>query len=157
MTGMASGRALPRVGRGRDESGQVTVLIIGFAAILMLLVAVVTIASAAYLQRQGLDTLADGAALYGSDLGAAGIYEGGLDGERLVQDPEAVRAAVDDYLTRAGADARFDGVRSQVVVDDAAGRVTVTLSAPLQLPPGFSAFETRWVSASGTAAVHVER
>ncbi len=51
----------------RDEAGQATVLIIGFAVVLAMVVAVVTDASAAYLQRQGLDTLADGAALAGAD------------------------------------------------------------------------------------------
>ncbi|MGN0062816.1 MAG: hypothetical protein ACI379_01130 [Nocardioides sp.] len=144
-------------GRRTDETGQVTVLIIGFAAILAALVVVVTIASSAYLQRQGLDTLADGAALHGSDLGAAGVYEGGLDGERLLQDPEAVRAAVEDYLTRARADARFEGIRSQVGVDATAGRVTVTLTAPLDLPSGFGAFDTRWVSATSSASVQIQR
>ena len=61
--------------RCRDEEGQVTLLIIGFASILLMAIVVVIDASAAYLQRQGLDNLADGAALYGADLGSAGIYE----------------------------------------------------------------------------------
>jgi hypothetical protein len=69
----------------RDEQGQVTLLIIGFASILLMAIVVVIDASAAYLQRQGLDNLADGAALYGADLGSAGIYEQGLDGERLTR------------------------------------------------------------------------
>ena len=47
-------------------------MIIGFALVLAMLVALVTDASAAYLRRQGLDTLADGAALRGADLGATG-------------------------------------------------------------------------------------
>ena len=51
----------------RDERGQTSVLIIGFAFVLLLMVGVVVDASAAYLQRQGLDTLADGAALAGAD------------------------------------------------------------------------------------------
>ena len=46
-----------------------TLLIIGFAGILLMAIVVVIDASAAYLQRQGLDNLADGAALYGADLG----------------------------------------------------------------------------------------
>ena len=72
--------------RGRpphDEHGQVTLLIIGFASILLMAIVVVVDASSAYLQRQGLDNLADGAALYGADLGSAGIYEQGLDEPRL--------------------------------------------------------------------------
>ena len=67
--------------RGRDERGSVTVLIVGLAVVLLMMAAVVTDASAAYLQRQGLDTLADGAALTGADAGASGdeAYAGGLD------------------------------------------------------------------------------
>ena len=64
----------------RSESGQATILIVGLATVLAMGVAVVTDASAAYLQRQGLDNLADGAALAGADLGAAGddVYTGGI-------------------------------------------------------------------------------
>ena len=75
---------------GDDEQGQVTLLIIGFAGILLMAIVVVIDASAAYLQRQGLDNLADGAALYGADLGSAGIYEQGLGDARLVQQEAAV-------------------------------------------------------------------
>jgi Flp pilus assembly protein TadG len=56
----------------RDQAGQATVMIIGFAVVLAMLMVTVVDASAAYLQRQGLDTLADGAALRGADLGATG-------------------------------------------------------------------------------------
>ena len=85
----------------RDEQGQVTLLIIGFAGILLMAIVVVIDASAAYLQRQGLDNLADGAALYGADLGSAGVYEQGLGDGRLIQQEAAVEAAVRDYLARA--------------------------------------------------------
>ena len=47
----------------RDERGTATLMIVGFALVLAMMAAVVTDASAAYLQRQGLDTLADGAAV----------------------------------------------------------------------------------------------
>ena len=51
-------------------------------------------ASAAYLQRQGLDNLADGAALMAADAGAEGpdVYAGGLDKTRLVLVEAAARA-----------------------------------------------------------------
>ena len=42
----------------RDERGQASVLIIGFAVVLAMVVALVVDSSAAYLQRQGLDSLA---------------------------------------------------------------------------------------------------
>ena len=46
----------------RDERGTGMLLIVGLAFVLAMMAAVVTDASAAYLQRQGLDTIADGAA-----------------------------------------------------------------------------------------------
>ena len=53
--------------RRRDEAGQTTIMIVGFAVVLMMTIVVVVDASAAYLQRQGLDNVADGAALAGAD------------------------------------------------------------------------------------------
>ena len=140
----------------RDEHGQVTLLIIGFAGILLMAIVVVIDASAAYLQRQGLDNLADGAALYGADLGAAGIYEQGLDEQRLLQQEAAVEAAVRHYLARADAGSRFPGIDVGVRVDPVGRSVTVRLQAPLDLPltiPGSPSSPT--VGASSTAAVTV--
>ena len=138
----------------RDEQGQVTLLIIGFAGILLMAIVVVIDASAAYLQRQGLDNLADGAALYGADLGSAAIYEQGLSDSRLVQQEAAVEAAARDYLARADAGSRFPGIDVGVRVDPLGRSVTVRLEAPLNLPltiPGSPSNPT--VGASSTAAV----
>lgn len=138
----------------RDEQGQVTLLIIGFASILLMAVVVVIDASAAYLQRQGLDNLADGAALHGADLGSAGIYTEGLGDDRLIQQEAAVEAAVRDYLARAEAGRRYPGIDVGVRVDTVNRSVTVRLEAPLELPltiPGSPAAPT--VGASSTAAV----
>ena len=140
----------------RDESGQATVMIIGFAFVLLMAIAMVVDASAAYLQRQGLDNLADGAALYGADLGAAGVYEEGLDAERLTQQEAAVEAAVREYLARAGAGRKYPGIDVGVRVDPVGRSVTVRLEAPLDLPltiPGSPSNPT--VGASSTAAVTV--
>ncbi|GAA1944047.1 Tad domain-containing protein [Nocardioides hwasunensis] len=139
-----------------DDGGQVTLLIIGFAGILLMAVVVVIDASAAYLQRQGLDNLADGAALYGADLGSAGIYEQGLDAERLTQQEAAVTAAVRDYLGRAGAGRRFPGIDVAVRVDPVGRSVTVRLQAPLDLPLTIPGSPSRpMVGASSTAAVTI--
>jgi hypothetical protein len=139
--------------RARDEAGQVTMLILGFAGILVMAIVVVIDASAAYLQRQGLDNLA---ALYGADLGSAGVYEQGLDGQRLLQQEAAVEAAVRDYLTRAEAGAKYPGIDVAVRVDATGRSVTVLLRAPLDLPlriPGSPASPR--IGASSTAAVTV--
>jgi uncharacterized membrane protein len=143
--------------RRRDDRGSVTLLIIGFAGILLMAVVVVIDASAAYLQRQGLDNLADGAALYGADLGSAGVYEEGLDAARLSQQEAAVEAAVRDYLTKAGAVRKYPGIDVGVRVDPVGRSVTVRLAAPLDLPltiPGSPSDPT--VGASSTAAVTVQ-
>ena len=138
----------------KDERGQVTLLIIGFASILLMAIVVVIDASAAYLQRQGLDNLADGAALYGADLGSAAIYEQGLGEGRLLQQEAAVKEAVHDYHARAHAGSRFPGIDVGVHVDPVGRSVTVRLQAPLDLPltiPGSPSSPT--VGASSTAAV----
>ncbi|NYE35263.1 putative membrane protein [Nocardioides cavernae] len=140
----------------RDEQGQVTLLIIGFAGILLMAIVVVVDASAAYLQRQGLDNLADGAALHGADLGSAGIYEQGLDGERLTQQAAAVESAVRDYLARADAGGRYPGIQVGVRVDPVGRSVTVRLRAPLDLPLTIPGSPSRpVVGASSTAAVTI--
>lgn len=119
----------------RDERGTATLMIIGFALVLAMMAAVVTDASAAYLQRQGLDTLADGAALTAADAGASGqeAYAGGLSAD-LHLDAATARAAVADYLHRTGAFSRFPGLTASVSVDSTTQRVIVVVRAPVHLP-----------------------
>ncbi len=119
----------------RPESGTASLLIIGLAVVLLMMAAVVTDASAAYLQRQGLDTLADGAALTAADAGASGeeAYGAGL-GDDLHLDPVTARAAVLDYLRRVDAFARYPGLTVEVAVDPTTQRVLVAVRAPVRLP-----------------------
>jgi uncharacterized membrane protein len=123
------------VARHRSERGTVTLLVVGFAVVLLMMAAVVTDASAAYLQRQSLDTLADGAALTAADAGASGdeAYGEGLDAD-LHLDADVARAAVFGYLRRVGAFARYPGLTATVSVDSTARRVLVEVHAPLHLP-----------------------
>ena len=143
--------------RGRDERGQASVLIIGFAVVLAMVVALVVDSSAAYLQRQGLDTLADGAALRGADLGATGqdVYQGGVPRDTLALTPGQARSAVGAYLRDTGAFARYPGLSYAVRIDG--DRVVVSLHAPLDLPlsiPGSP--EHTSVGADGAAVVGVD-
>jgi putative Flp pilus-assembly TadE/G-like protein len=143
--------------RARDERGQATVLIVGFAGLLAMVVALVVDTSAAYLQRQGLDTLADGAALRGADLGATGedVYQGGVPEETLALTAGRARTAVGAYLRDSGAYARYPGLSYSVRVQG--DRVEVHLSAPLDLPlsiPGSP--ERAPVGADGAAVVGVD-
>ena len=140
----------------RDERGSAIPLIVGLAGVLILALAVVVNASSAFLQRQSLDTLADGAALHGADIGSAGVYAEGLPAERLLQEERAVRAAVRDYLSRVGAYETYGDIVVVARVDPAARAVKVTLSAPLDLPLTVPGTPTRpTVSATGRAAVTI--
>jgi hypothetical protein len=119
------------VRRPDAESGQVTLLVIGFAAMLVALVAVVVDASQVMLLRRSLSSLADGAALAGAQAAAERVlYTDGV-GQVLPIDPAAARAAVVDYLATSGA-GDIEGLRLAGVAVEA-GRVTVTLAAPAEL------------------------
>ena len=141
-----------------DERGTGTVIIVGLALVLAMMVAVVTDASAAYLQRQGLDTIADGAALTAADAGASGheAYAGGLTAD-LHLDVDLARAAVADYLHRVDAFSRFPGLTAEVSVDPTTRRVLVVVHAPVRLPlhvPGSPARAD--VGATSSAEVGVD-
>lgn len=136
----------------RDERGQTTLLIVGFAIVAIMMVGVVVDASAAYLRRSGLDSLADGAALAASD-GIQGrqVYEGGL-GRRAQIDPLVARRYVAEYLVATGAARRYPGLSYDVTAGT--DRVLVNVAAPLDLPitpPGWA----RRPLISGTASSFV--
>jgi Putative Flp pilus-assembly TadE/G-like len=138
--------------RAVEEDGQTTVLLVGLAVVLMLLVGVTVDASAAYLRRQGLDNLADGAALAAAD-GVQGrqVYAGGL-GERALIDPLVAREHVATYLLEVDAARTYPGLR--YAVDAGADRVVVTISAPLDLPITPPGWEGQPM-VSATAAAYV--
>jgi uncharacterized membrane protein len=137
---------------GCTEAGQTSLLIVGFTIVVVMMVAVVVDASAAYLRRQGLDSLADGAALAAAD-GVQGqqVYQGGL-GERARIDAEAAQAYVADYLAALGAAHRYPGLT--FAVDATEDSVVVRVSAPLELPLTPPGWESRPVI-TGTAASFV--
>jgi Tfp pilus assembly protein PilX len=137
-----------------SERGTVTVLVLGFLVLLGLLTVVVVDASAAYLRRQSVNGLADGAALAAAD-GAQGVtvYEHGL-GERAPLDPAVARAAVHEYLLSTGARQTYPGLSWQVSATGTT--VTVRLSAPLDLPLDPAGWAgTTTVVGTGSAAVVV--
>jgi Putative Flp pilus-assembly TadE/G-like len=124
------------IGRCRDEVGQTTVLIIGFFVIAVMLIAVVVDASAAFLRRESLDAVADGAALAAAD-GVAGdqVYNGGL-GHLAQIDPAVARSAVEQYLADSDAYTHFPGLSYQVSSQNTSVTVVVTstLSLPIPVP-----------------------
>jgi uncharacterized membrane protein len=118
--------------RCRDEVGQTTLLIIGFFVIAVMLIAVVVDASAAFLRRESLDAIADGAALAAAD-GVAGdqVYSSGL-GHLAQIDPAVARSAVEQYLADSGAYTHFPGLSYQISAE--ATSVTVVVTSTLNLP-----------------------
>lgn len=138
----------------RDERGSITPLIIGFALVVGLLVAVVVDASAAYLRRQGLNSLADAAALAATDgLQGDAVYTRGLD-DRAEIDAAAARRYVEEYLQDSGARARYPGL--SWAVSTTATSVVVRVVAPLELPlhvPGVG--ESATVTGDAAAVVVV--
>ncbi len=140
--------------RGRQEAGQTSLLIVGFFLVAVLLVVVVVDASAAYLRRQELDALADGAALAAADaVREEQVYTEGL-GEQAKLDPVAARQEVADYLRRIGAHGRYTGLRYVVTAGDESVQVRVT--TPLKLPfapPGWA--ERTDVTGTAVAVVDI--
>ncbi len=84
------------------ERGQITVMTIGFFVFLGLLAVVVINSSAAFLQRQELNNLADGAALAAADgLSEGAFYLHGVE-SAVELDPAEARRLVTGYLTASG-------------------------------------------------------
>jgi len=109
--------------RCRNQRGTITVMSIGFLILLGLLTVVVVNSSAAFLQRQELNNLADGAALIATDgLDEAEFYRH----RRVVLSESAVHALIDDHL--AGSGARL------ATLEIAADRVHLRLERPMDLP-----------------------
>jgi Flp pilus assembly protein TadG len=142
------------VSRGRGEVGSITPLVIGFAFLVAVLVAVVVDASSAYLRRQGLDAVADAAALAATDgLQGDQVYTHGLE-ERADIDAAAARRYVEDYLRASGATGRYAGLTWAVTTT--ADTVVVRLAAPLDLPlrvPGVA--DTATITGTAAAVVVV--
>lgn len=145
----------------RGERGQASLLIIGLAVVLLMAVAVVVDSSAAFLQRQRLDTVADGAALAGADAGSRNLevlYGEGVASDRLQQAEELARGAVAEHLRRTGAHAAYPGLTYAVSFDAADAIVVVRVRAPLDLPLSLPGAPQRTVVAAvGSAVVQVDQ
>ncbi len=137
-------------GNSRADDGSITPLIIGFTLVLVMLVGVVTNASAAFLKRQQLNALADGAALAATE-GIEGeqVYTHGLSGHARIDTRAATRAVL-AHLNAAG----VRGLRHEITAREDA--VTVHLRAPIDLPFHLGELGTRvWISGTATGVVAV--
>jgi uncharacterized membrane protein len=134
--------------RTAAEKGQITLLVIGFAVILLALIAVVVDASQVVLLRRSLSSLADGAALAAAQSLAEDALYSGRAVETLPLDPAGARSVVVAYLSQAGADVTLVDV---AVADDT---VSVAVAARADLPLVGSvtqAFQGTTVTARATA------
>ena len=128
------------------ERGNVTVLTIGFLAILGMLVVVVVNASAAFLERRELMNLADRVALHAADgLDRDRVYAGGIE-ETAVLDSGDANALVSGIVP--------GGVRMSLSTsgDRVEVRLTRTVRLPL-VPPGFASSAT--IRADATGQLHL--
>lgn len=118
------------------ERGQITVMVVGFFMVIGLLAVVVINASAAFLQRQELNNVADGAALAAADgLRRESIYRNGIDADAPI-DPRLARELVGRYLADTGNVVAV----WQVTTED--GKIRVHLERQIDLaitPPGWQA------------------
>ncbi|HEY0470567.1 MAG TPA: Tad domain-containing protein [Kribbella sp.] len=121
----------------RGEQGQVTVLIIGFAAIVLLMIVVVTDISKVFLVRRDLDATADGAVLAAAN-GLAAIYAQPGAGENAQLDLDQARRLAAEYLDSVAASNRFEGLdwSADVTGTTVTVRLTSTVDLPFQ-PPGW--------------------
>lgn len=137
----------------RSDTGSVAPLILGFVAILVGLLGVITDSSAAFLARRSLVASADGAALYAAGaLDRDRLYDEDLEFLPIARSQAVARAGT--YVSRTDLRARYRRVTITAVTLDRSGtRVTVTLSAGARLP--FSGWLTgghRTVTLTATAS-----
>lgn len=119
--------------RRRDESGQLTPLIIGFVVIVLLGVTVTANASKAFLYRRSLASWADGAAIVAAQNVSEEVIYAGEAGEHLPLAEDAAREAVVDYVARHDLGGRFDSF-TVVVVDVSPVTDTVTVGLAARVP-----------------------
>lgn len=125
-----------RAARGRDDEGSITPLILGYAVILLLLVGVVSAASAVFLRQRALAAAADGAALAATRaLDATAVrHTTLLPSDAIPLDGTAADGAAQTYLEVTRASQRFPGLELVEVSVDAGSNVHVTLRSSLDLP-----------------------
>ena len=122
--------------RGEDrDDGQVTILVIGFAVVLLLLTVVVMGVTAVYVGERKLQVLADNAALAAADTFVA--LDPGADGAPpvTVLDDDAVAGAATAYLDTVSAWAGTPGLALAAPTGSPDGRTAeVTLAAVVHPP-----------------------
>ena len=132
------------------ERGQITVLTIGFFVFLGLLAVVVINSSAAFLQRQELGNLADGAALAAADgMSEERFYRDGADSS-LELDPAEASQLVARYVASSGE--QIGSVAVTATADEVHVRLERSVSLAIA-PPGWASRTT--IVAEATAQLRL--
>lgn len=135
----------------RREEGTITVMVVGFFVVIGLLAVVVINSSSAFLQRQELNNVADGAALAAADgLRQETIYREGIDEDAPI-DPGRARDLVAAYLSATTTDLTTWSVSTDS--DTVHVHLDRSIALPLA-PPGW--FGTSRVTADAAALLRVE-
>jgi Flp pilus assembly protein TadG len=118
--------------RPEGDDGTILVLVLGFTALLLVLVAVVVDVSAVILAKRGAASAADGAAIAASQqLDQSAVYDNGL-GEAIPLSADDVQQVVGVYAERA-AEAQ-KGLELRATLDETQTTATVTARRELRLP-----------------------
>lgn len=119
------------------EDGQITVLILGFVLLSLLLASVVMGASAVYLERKKLLSLADGAALAAADSYTAGDIGGSGTPSTSLVDGRVLAATV-SYLDDSNAFSRHDQLAVAAGTGSEPGGTAVVVLTAMAHPPVIS-------------------
>jgi Flp pilus assembly protein TadG len=120
--------------RPSGDDGTILLLSIGFAALLLALVAVVVDVSAVILAKRGAASAADGAAIAAAQqLDQAAVYANGL-GEAIPLSPDDVQHVVAVYAARAAEGQK--GLELVADLDASQTTATVTARREVSLPFG---------------------
>ena len=119
----------------RDDSGTILVLLLGFLAVLVLMVAVVVNVSSVILAKRAVVSAADGAAVSAAQsLDLPALYAGGLSEEGIPLDSGLAAQRVAEY--EAGAAAGQPGLQLVLARIDGGTTVVVQGVREVQLPFG---------------------
>jgi uncharacterized membrane protein len=120
------------VRRPQGDDGTILLLVLGFAALLLVLVAIVADVSVAILAKRGAASAADGAAIAAAQqLDQEAVYANGLDGA-IPLSPDAVQSVVGTYNLRA-AEAQ-KGLLLSADLDQTQTTATVVATRKVRLP-----------------------
>lgn len=118
--------------RPQGDDGTILLLVLGFSALLLVLVAIVVDVSAVILAQRGAASAADGAAIAAAQqLDQNAVYANGLDAA-IPLSPDDVRQVVAVYGARAAEGQR--GLELVAGLDAAQTTATVTATREVRLP-----------------------